>query len=68
MFARYPPIYIQIRGALMNVLKVDLQASNAAELFVRSLRETGFGVVTNHGVPDKMIQNLYREWKKFCGT
>ncbi len=49
----------------MNVLKVDLQASNAAEQFTRSLRETGFGVVTNHGIPDKMIQNVYQEWKKF---
>ena len=49
----------------MNVLKVDLQASNAAELFTRSLHETGFGVVTNHDIPDKMIQNVYTEWKKF---
>lgn len=49
----------------MNVLKVDLQASNAAELFTKSLKETGFGVVINHGIPDKMVQNVYREWKKF---
>lgn len=49
----------------MNVLKVDLQASNAAELFTRSLHETGFGVIVNHGIPDEMVQNLYREWKKF---
>ncbi|MES2204318.1 MAG: 2OG-Fe(II) oxygenase family protein [Pseudomonadota bacterium] len=49
----------------MNVLKVDLQASNAAELFTRSLHETGFGVLVNHGIPDKMVQNVYREWKKF---
>lgn len=49
----------------MNVLKVDLQASNAAELFTRSLHETGFGVIVNHGIPDQMVQNVYREWKKF---
>lgn len=49
----------------MNVLKVDLQASNAAELFTRSLHETGFGVLINHEIPDKMVQNVYREWKKF---
>lgn len=52
----------------MNVLKVDLQASNAAELFTRSLKETGFGVVTNHGIPDQMIQNVYQEWKKFFNS
>ena len=49
----------------MNVLKIDLHASNAAELFTRSLHETGFGVIINHGIPDKMVQNVYREWKKF---
>ena len=52
----------------MNVLKVDLHASNAAELFTRSLKETGFGVVVNHGIPDEMIQAVYREWKKFFNS
>lgn len=52
----------------MNVLKVDLHASNAAELFTRSLKETGFGVVTNHGIPDQMIQKVYQEWKKFFNS
>lgn len=52
----------------MNVLKVDLHASNAAELFTRSLKETGFGVVTNHGVSDQMIQDVYREWKIFFNS
>lgn len=52
----------------MNVLKVDLHASNAAELFTRSLKETGFGVVTNHGIPDQMIQDVYQAWKKFFNS
>lgn len=49
----------------MNVLKVDLHASNAPELFTRSLHETGFAVVINHGISDKMIQNVYHAWKAF---
>lgn len=52
----------------MSVLNVDLHAPNAAEKFTRSLRETGFGVVSNHGIPDKMIQNVYQEWNKFFNS
>lgn len=52
----------------MNVLKVDLHAPNAAELFTRSLKETGFGVITNHGIPDQMIQDVYQAWKKFFNS
>jgi len=52
----------------MKVLKVDLHAKNAAELFTRSLKETGFGVVTNHGIPDHMILAAYKGWKAFFNS
>ena len=31
----------------MNLVAVDYQADNAAELFAKSLHETGFGVLKN---------------------
>ena len=52
----------------MNVLNIDLQASNAAEKFTKSLKNTGFGVISNHGIPDKMIRNVYAEWEKFFNS
>ena len=49
----------------MNVLKVDYTADNAPAEFARSLRETGFGVLYNHPVDQKLIDEVYADWKKF---
>ena len=34
----------------MKLVAVDYQAENAAQQFVESLRETGFGVLKNHPI------------------
>ncbi len=49
----------------MNVLKVDYTAENASAEFTRSLRETGFGVLSNHPIDQKLIDEVYTDWKKF---
>lgn len=49
----------------MKVLKSDLNSESAAENFVRSLRETGFGVLENHPVDIKLLKQVYKEWDDF---
>lgn len=49
----------------MSVLTVNLQDSNAKELFPLSLRDTGFAVVTNHPISADLINAVYDEWAKF---
>lgn len=49
----------------MNVLKVDYTADNASAEFARSLRETGFGVLYNHPIDQKLIDEVYEDWRKF---
>jgi len=49
----------------MKVLKSDLNSESAAEDFVRSLKETGFGVLENHPVDINLLQKVYKEWDDF---
>ena len=44
---------------------VDFQSPTAAEDFVRSLRETGFGVLKNHPIRQSLVSEIYREWQTF---
>ncbi|WP_086933021.1 isopenicillin N synthase family dioxygenase [Agarilytica rhodophyticola] len=49
----------------MNMQIVDYTASNAAELFVTSLRETGFGVLENHPIEQSLLESIYTNWQTF---
>ncbi|EFP96493.1 isopenicillin N synthase family dioxygenase [Vibrio caribbeanicus] len=49
----------------MKLETVDYQAENAAELFVSSLRETGFGVLKNHPIPKELVESIYENWYQF---
>lgn len=49
----------------MKVAVVDYTAPDAPEQFTRSLRETGFGVVVNHPLPQSLVQTIYDEWLQF---
>jgi isopenicillin N synthase-like dioxygenase len=49
----------------MHVLTVDYQAPDAAQRFVRSLRETGFAVLVNHPIPVDLVNGVYKEWYDF---
>ncbi len=49
----------------MKLVAVDYQAENAAQLFVESLKETGFGVLKNHPIKQELVSNIYSNWQKF---
>ena len=44
---------------------VDYHHPDAAKLFVESLRETGFGVLTNHPIPQDSVNGIYEHWLTF---
>ncbi|HCS80494.1 MAG TPA: 2OG-Fe(II) oxygenase, partial [Alteromonas macleodii] len=46
----------------MQLVAVDYQAENAQEEFVKSLRETGFGVLKNHPIQQSLVQGIYDNW------
>ncbi len=52
-------------NADVNVDVVDFRAADAPEKFTRSLRETGFAVLTNHPLPAELVQRIYDEWLAF---
>jgi len=49
----------------MNVRTVKYTDSNAPYEFTRSLRQTGFSVLTHHSIPKYLVDEVYSEWKKF---
>lgn len=49
----------------MQLPTVDYTADNAAEQFVESLRNTGFGVLKNHPIPQSLVESIYENWKEF---
>uniref|UniRef100_A0A7S1W8B6 Fe2OG dioxygenase domain-containing protein n=1 Tax=Alexandrium catenella TaxID=2925 RepID=A0A7S1W8B6_ALECA len=49
----------------MAVATVDMSQPDAREQFNRSLQETGFAVLVNHGIKRADIDGLYDEWKAF---
>ena len=52
----------------MNVRKVNYEQENAPYEFTRSLRKTGFGVLTNHPIDKKLIDKVYKEWSEFFNS
>ncbi len=49
----------------MQVQVVDYCAPDAAEKFVKSLHETGFGVLINHPVKQSLVESIYKNWQEF---
>ena len=49
----------------MYVLTVDYTSPTAPEEFCRSLKETGFGVLTNCPVSKTLISDAYKQWADF---
>ncbi|MBI3541962.1 MAG: isopenicillin N synthase family oxygenase [Deltaproteobacteria bacterium] len=52
----------------MNVLHVRYDDPKAPELFARSLRQTGFAVVTNHPIAPELVSSAYGEWERFFAS
>lgn len=49
----------------MYVKTIDYNSSQAAQDFSISLRETGFVVLKNHPISQKLIETVYHDWKEF---
>jgi len=52
----------------MTLAAIDYRAENSGEAFVKSLRETGFGVLKNHPIDPELVQTIYTEWQAFFET
>lgn len=52
----------------MKLETVDYLADDAAQQFVASLRETGFGVLKNHPIPQELVESIYKNWHEFFCT
>lgn len=52
----------------MKLEAVDYTAENAKQLFVESLRNTGFGVLKNHPIQQQLVQNIYDNWYQFFNS
>lgn len=52
----------------MKLEAVDYTAANAEELFVESLRNTGFGVLKNHPIQQKLVSSIYENWNEFFNS
>lgn len=48
---------------MTELVAIDYTADNAAELFTRSLHETGFGVLKNHPIRRSLVEDIYDEWE-----
>ncbi|MGF1690737.1 2OG-Fe(II) oxygenase family protein [Photobacterium kagoshimensis] len=49
----------------MKLEAVDYTAENAEQLFVESLRNTGFGVLKNHPIQQQLVNSIYENWYAF---
>lgn len=52
----------------MKIETIDLQPSSIGESLVRSLRDTGFAVITNHGIPRLAFKRFYRNWEAYFAS
>jgi len=50
---------------MAELIAVDYQEPNAAEQFVQSLRDTGFGVLKNHPIDAATLTAMYEKWAGF---
>lgn len=56
------------RPVMTELAAVDYQANDAQESFVRSLRDTGFGVLRNHPISEAMVTSIYKNWAGFFNS
>jgi isopenicillin N synthase-like dioxygenase len=52
----------------MKIETIDLKPKTIGESLVRSLRDTGFAVVTGHGIPSIAFRQFYRSWEKYFAS
>ena len=44
---------------------IDFTSADAPQLFVESLRDTGFGVIKNHPIQQSLVESIYHNWQQF---
>jgi isopenicillin N synthase-like dioxygenase len=52
----------------MSLPVVDYTAEDAPQRFVKSLRETGFGVLINHPIQQSLVTSIYENWQTFFNS
>jgi isopenicillin N synthase-like dioxygenase len=52
----------------LNIQVVDYQSEGAAKAFETSLRETGFGVLSNHVIDTQLVDEVFALWEDFFTT
>lgn len=52
----------------MKIEKIDLKSSDAPKKLVSSLRETGFAIITNHGVRSEALDRVYASWANYFSS
>ena len=52
----------------MNVRKVNYGDTKAPSEFTKSLKQTGFGVLSDHPIDKNLIDNVYKEWSDFFNS
>ncbi|MCG9746110.1 2OG-Fe(II) oxygenase family protein [Shewanella sp. Isolate8] len=52
----------------MKLETIDYHAEDSAKRFVESLRETGFGVLSNHPIDKALVDTIYEEWQAFFNS
>ena len=52
----------------IDIRSIDYTASDSSFEFERSLRETGFAIISNHPISKKLIDNVYDEWTLFFSS
>lgn len=51
--------------AAMHVLTIDYTSPTAPQLFCKSLKETGFAVLSKHPLSAELIEKAYQQWRDF---
>ena len=46
----------------MNILTIDYNDAEIGKKFTQSLHESGFAVIKNHPIDDKLINKVYNDW------
>lgn len=52
----------------MNIRVVDFKSPTAASEFEQTIRETGFGVLSNHLIDPQLVADVYELWDQFFTT
>ncbi|QBF81494.1 isopenicillin N synthase family oxygenase [Shewanella maritima] len=52
----------------MKLETIDYRSDNCAEQFVKSLHETGFGVLSHHPIEQSLVETIYKQWYEFFNS